>query len=117
MAYRIREMFTTLQGEGANTGRAVVLCRFSGCNLDCDFCDTDFEGTGGPGGGVYRSPEELADYAAGLWSGSENSRTILCTGGEPLLQLDDDLIGTLKENHFTILLETNGTLEIPQGMD
>lgn len=117
MTYRIREMFLTLQGEGANTGRAVVLCRFSGCNLDCDFCDTDHEGTGGPGGGVYSEPGELADRAAELWPGSEPFRTILCTGGEPLLQLDESLINTLKRKNFTVLLETNGTREIPPGID
>jgi 7-carboxy-7-deazaguanine synthase (Cx14CxxC type) len=117
MSYRVKEMIYTLQGEGANTGAAVVLCRFEGCNLDCSFCDTDFAGINGFSGGEYSSSDSLAEAACRCWQGDVPSRKILCTGGEPLLQLDSELVDTLHERGFEILLETNGTLAAPDGID
>lgn len=109
-------MYPTLQGEGYNTGAAVVLLRFEGCNLDCDFCDTDFTGTSGPGGGIWSEPEELADRIEQVWTGSTMNPSVLCTGGEPLLQLDDALIKVFRDRNFRILLETNGTIPVPSGI-
>jgi len=125
MAYLVKEVFRTLQGEGANTGRAAVFCRFTGCNLwtgreaqradaVCQFCDTDFVGTGGPGGGHFGSAGELAEHVARI--GGE-VRFVVCTGGEPLLQLDDALIDALHQRGFEIAIETNGTLPPPAGID
>lgn len=117
MSYRVKEMVHTIQGEGANAGRTVVLCRFEGCNLSCVFCDTDFTGTDGPGGGVFTSPGELAAAVDGLWTGDGSRKAVLCTGGEPLLQLDGSLVEAFHGRGFRVLLETNGTLAAPNGVD
>ena len=128
MTYSVKEIFLTLQGEGGQAGRAAVFCRFSGCNLwngreedraaaVCRFCDTDFVGTDGPGGGKFATPEELADAVAGAWTGGARDRLVVCTGGEPLLQLDKPLIKALHARGFAIALETNGTLAAPPGID
>ncbi|MFJ1252674.1 7-carboxy-7-deazaguanine synthase [Cupriavidus sp. CuC1] len=133
MTYAVKEIFYTLQGEGANAGRAAVFCRFSGCNLwsgreedragaVCQFCDTDFVGTDGTEGGKYRSAEALADKVAAQWpQGVESSAAgrplVVCTGGEPLLQLDAPLIDALHARGFEIAIETNGTLPVPDGID
>ena len=127
MGYLVKEVFLTLQGEGANAGRAAVFCRFAGCNLwsgreehrataVCRFCDTDFVGTDGPGGGRFDSGEALAAHAAEV-AGPGATRLIVCTGGEPLLQLDAPLIDALHALDFEIAIETNGTLPIPDGVD
>ncbi len=117
MPYSVKEMILTLQGEGARSGMPVVLCRFRGCNLDCSFCDTEHEGESGRGGGSFRSGRELAAAAAELWRGGDDRRAILLTGGEPLLQVDDELSEALHSHGFMILLETNGTLPLPRGID
>jgi 7-carboxy-7-deazaguanine synthase (Cx14CxxC type) len=131
MSYKIKELFYTLQGEGAQAGRASVFCRFTGCNLwtgreqdrhkaVCQFCDTDFLGTDGPGGGRFSTAEELADAVASAWPSHAPSNArpyVVCTGGEPLLQLDADLINALHKRGFEIAIETNGTLEPPEGID
>lgn len=128
MSYTVKEIFYTLQGEGANAGRAAVFCRFSGCNLwsgreedrsraVCQFCDTDFVGTG-PDGGRFATPEDLADPIARAWRGdSDEPRLVVCTGGEPLLQLDEPLIDSLHERGFTVAIETNGTRPAPATID
>ena len=127
MTYTVKEIFYTLQGEGANTGRPAVFCRFSGCNLwsgleadrshaICKFCDTDFVGTDGPGGGRFRSPGELGDTVASKWPGG-GRRLVVCTGGEPLLQLGEIAIAALASHGFEIAIETNGTIPIPPGVD
>lgn len=128
MSYSVKELFLTLQGEGAQTGQRAVFLRFSGCNLwsgreqdraaaTCTFCDTDFIGTNGPGGGRFEHADSLADAAAATWGPDTAHRFIVCTGGEPLLQLDAPLIAALKARHFRIAVETNGTLEAPEGLD
>ncbi|QWG22414.1 7-carboxy-7-deazaguanine synthase [Bradyrhizobium sediminis] len=128
MSYAVKEIFLTLQGEGAHAGRAAVFCRFSGCNLwsgreqdrataACQFCDTDFVGTNGTLGGRYASADELADAIAGQWAGEHGYRYVVLTGGEPLLQVDGDLIDALHARGFTIGLETNGTIKPPDGVD
>ena len=128
MAYAVKEIFKTLQGEGAHTGRAAVFCRFSGCNLwsgreedrasaPCTFCDTDFVGMDGEGGGRFRSASELADAVERAWAGSPGQRYVVCTGGEPLLQLDDALIEALHARGFEVGVETNGTQSAPAGLD
>jgi 7-carboxy-7-deazaguanine synthase (Cx14CxxC type) len=117
MMYRIKEMVYTLQGEGFNSGKAVVLCRFEGCNLSCSFCDTDFQGIDGPGGGEFESAGELAEAVSKIWKGDRSHPRVLCTGGEPLLQLDGQLTDALHAQGFEILLETNGTIELPEGID
>src|SRR5262245_55888941 len=120
-------MFYTLQGEGARTGRPAVFVRFAGCNLwsgreqdraeaVCQFCDTQFVGTDGDGGGKFETPEALARAVAALWPGG-GKPYVVCTGGEPLLQLDEPLIGALHDNGFEIAIETNGTLPAPVGID
>jgi 7-carboxy-7-deazaguanine synthase len=127
MTYSIKEIFYTLQGEGRNAGRAAVFCRFAGCNLwsgreadrstaRCTFCDTDFIGTDGAGGGKFSTAEELAAAIASEWRGDAN-RFVVCTGGEPLLQLDAALIAELHAKGFEIAIETNGTLQPPPGLD
>src|SRR5262245_30028121 len=133
MTYRVKELFATLQGEGARTGRAAVFCRFTGCNLwtgheeqrasaICQFCDTDFVGTDGPGGGVFASAADLASAAADTWraglgaGGVDERRYIVCTGGEPLLQLDKSLIDAFHHESFEIAIETNGTKAVPPGV-
>lgn len=130
MAYTVKELFYTLQGEGAQSGRPAVFCRFAGCNLwsgserdrataVCQFCDTDFVGTDGPGGGRYDSAEQLADAIGRLWPRAQGRgcRFVVCTGGEPLLQFDDDLIAALHRRSFEIAVETNGTRPVPAGVD
>ena len=135
MTYTVKEIFYTLQGEGAQAGRASVFCRFSGCNLwsgreedrsraVCQFCDTDFVGTG-PDGGKFGSASELADAIDRCWGGppTHSDRTsgrvkyVVCTGGEPLLQLDDALIDALHERGFDVAVETNGTRPAPRSLD
>lgn len=114
--YRIKEMVLTLQGEGALTGTAVVLLRFEGCNLNCDFCDTDFTGTNGEGGGIFSTALELAEAVQSKWV-SNTRVNVLCTGGEPLLQLDRQLINEFHAKGFKILIETNGTIPAPEHID
>lgn len=150
MSYTVKEIFYTLQGEGAQSGRAAVFCRFAGCNLwtgreedraraVCQFCDTDFVGTG-PDGGRFASANELADAVARCWQGGRGKgetgrdedspgspgsagspgggrRYVVCTGGEPLLQLDEDLISALHERGFEVAIETNGTRPAPSSLD
>lgn len=124
--YSVKEIFYTLQGEGANAGRAAVFCRFAGCNLwsgrdedradaDCQFCDTDFVGTDGEGGGRFATADELAAACASAAGGQPG--LIVLTGGEPMLQVDEALIGALHARKFTIALETNGTLPVPSAID
>lgn len=149
MSYAVKEIYATLQGEGANTGRVAVFLRFAGCNLwtgrerdraraTCRFCDTDFVGTDGPGGGRFADAEALADAVAARWpataadardasprspvhhrSGEHRSgeRLVVCTGGEPALQLDHGLVGALHARRFTVAVETNGTRPLPPGLD
>ena len=129
MSYAVKEIFYTLQGEGAQAGRAAVFCRFAGCNLwsgreedraqaVCNFCDTDFVGTEGQGGGKFRTADELADAIQALWpSGETDHRYVVCTGGEPLLQVDTPLIDALHARGFEIAVETNGTQAAPDGLD
>jgi 7-carboxy-7-deazaguanine synthase (Cx14CxxC type) len=129
MAYRVKEIFYTLQGEGANAGRPAVFCRFAGCNLwsgheqhrssaICQFCDTEFVGTDGPGGGRFDTASDLAAAVERAWEPTGAARRfVVCTGGEPLLQLDDAVVGTLHDRGFEIAIETNGTLEPPAGVD
>lgn len=128
MTYTVKEIFYTLQGEGANTGRAAVFCRFSGCNLwsgreddrsraVCQFCDTDFVGIGDEGG-RFQSPAELAAAVDRSWRAEHGGeRFVVCTGGEPLLQLDDPLVHSLHERGFIVAVETNGTRPAPISID
>ena len=134
MSYSVKEIFYTLQGEGANAGRPAVLQRFAGCNLwsgreadraeaQCRFCDTEFVGTDGVGGGKFETADALAAAVAAAWSGpgAEGSarradgRFVVCTGGEPLLQLDSVLVAALRKRGFAVAVETNGTLAAPTG--
>lgn len=127
--YSVKELFYTLQGEGAQTGTAAVFCRFSGCNLwsgreedresaACRFCDTDFVGTDGNGGGKYPNAALLASKISETWRGlSQAERLVVFTGGEPLLQLDTELIDAVKALGFRVAIETNGTLDSPPGVD
>ncbi|MCK5131842.1 MAG: 7-carboxy-7-deazaguanine synthase [Candidatus Sabulitectum sp.] len=115
--YRIKEMLLTLQGEGAMTGTAVVLLRFEGCNLNCDFCDTDFTGTDGEGGGIFNTASELAEAVQSKWLSDTNTPNVLCTGGEPLMQLDRELIKEFHAKGFRILVETNGTVKAQKHID
>jgi 7-carboxy-7-deazaguanine synthase (Cx14CxxC type) len=130
MTYSVKEIYYTLQGEGARTGRPAVFLRFAGCNLwsgrerdretaVCRFCDTDFVGTDGLGGGKFTSATELADAVAARWPASSRSTDpyVVCTGGEPLLQLDDAAISALHERGFEVGVETNGTLPAPAALD
>lgn len=118
MTYAVKEIFYTLQGEGARSGRAAVFLRFSGCNLSCAFCDTDFSGTDGEGGGRYADAESLAQAVAGHWPKGANAQPyVVCTGGEPLLQLDGLLISALHERSFEIAVETNGSIAVPSGIE
>ena len=137
MTYSVKEIFYTLQGEGAQTGRAAVFCRFAGCNLwsgreedrsraICQFCDTDFVGTG-PDGGRFTTAKELADAIDRCWGGgrlgydaaaeSRDSRYVVCTGGEPLLQVNEELITELHRRGFEVAVETNGTRPAPASLD
>ncbi len=129
MAYAVKEIFYTLQGEGANTGKPAVFCRFAGCNLwsglerdraeaVCRFCDTDFVGTDGDGGGKFADADALANAISKTWRGNGGAeRFVVCTGGEPLLQVDAALIAALHARDFKIAVETNGTLAPPAGLD
>ena len=129
MSYAAKEIFYTLQGEGVHTGRAAVFCRFAGCNLwsgreqdrataVCQFCDTDFVGTDGDGGGKFDTAEELAAAVTAKWPQSDKGkRFVVCTGGEPLLQIDTALIDALHRENFIIAIETNGTIAVPEGID
>ena len=129
--YAVKELYYTLQGEGAQTGRAAVFCRFAGCNLwtglerdragaVCTFCDTDFVGTDGPGGGKFATPADLAHAAARTWNEGRpltGKPLVVCTGGEPLLQLDVPLINAFHAEGFDVAIETNGTQPAPPGLD
>ena len=130
MSYAVKEIFYTLQGEGAQSGRAAVFCRFVGCNLwsgherdrasaVCQFCDTDFLGTDGPDGGKFDTATGLADRIEQTWQSTSTSGTrfVVFTGGEPLLQLDSPLIDALHARDFEIAVETNGTVAAPSGLD
>ena len=128
MSYAVKEIFLTLQGEGGQAGRPAVFCRFAGCNLwsgreqdrasaVCNFCDTDFVGLDGPGGGRFANADALADAVEAAWEGGADDRLVVLTGGEPLLQLDAALIEALHARGFALALETNGTLPVPAGVD
>jgi 7-carboxy-7-deazaguanine synthase len=131
MAYQVKETFYTLQGEGTHAGRPAVFCRFAACNLwngresgrvraICKFCDTDFVGTDGPGGGTFATPTDLATHVSAMWQGNAHERAqpfVVCTGGEPLLQLDEPLVDELHAAGFEIAVETNGTQSAPAGLD
>jgi 7-carboxy-7-deazaguanine synthase (Cx14CxxC type) len=129
MTYSVKEIYYTLQGEGAQAGRAAVFCRFAGCNLwtgreedrakaICQFCDTDFVGTDGPGGGKFTTAADLAAAIDRAWPAQgEGGKLIVCTGGEPLLQLDETLIEALHRRGFEVAVETNGTQAAPPGLD
>ena len=127
MTYTVKEIYATLQGEGFHTGRPAVFLRFAGCNLwtglerdrataTCRFCDTDFVGTDGPGGGKFATAAKLADRVAATWD-ARGEPFVVCTGGEPLLQLDRALLDALHARGFTVAIETNGTLPVPDGVD
>jgi len=128
MSYAVKEIFLTLQGEGGQAGRPAVFCRFAGCNLwsgreqdraeaVCTFCDTDFVGLDGPGGGRFASAQALAEAVERAWIGGPDGRLVVCTGGEPLLQVDPLLVAALHARGFAIAVETNGTLPAPDGID
>jgi 7-carboxy-7-deazaguanine synthase len=128
VTYAVKEMFYSLQGEGRHAGRPAVFCRFAGCNLwsgrerdrpkaDCRFCDTDFVGTDGDGGGRFPTAVELAYSINRMWRGEGGQRFAVLTGGEPLLQVDEDLIAALHAHDFEIAVETNGTLSAPSSID
>ena len=128
MSYAVKEIFLTLQGEGGQAGQPAVFCRFAGCNLwsgreedrakaVCTFCDTDFVGMDGEGGGRFRTAGDLAAAVEAAWTGGPDHRLVVCTGGEPLLQVDAPLIEALHARGFRIALETNGTLAAPEGID
>jgi len=131
VTYAVKEIFFTLQGEGANTGRPAVFCRFAGCNLwtgreadranaTCNFCDTDFVGVDGPGGGKFTGADDLARAVAEKWPANVSARArklVVCTGGEPLLQMDAELVHALHAQRFEIAVETNGTQLPPEGID
>lgn len=128
MSYQVKEIYYTLQGEGARTGRPSVFLRLAGCNLwsgreadrataMCSFCDTQFMGTDGPGGGKFANAEVLAGVVERIWEGRSGAPYVVCTGGEPLLQLDRPLIAALHERGFEIAIESNGTVAAPEGID
>jgi 7-carboxy-7-deazaguanine synthase (Cx14CxxC type) len=134
MTYSVKEIFYTLQGEGGQAGRAAVFCRFAGCNLwsgreadrpkaVCQFCDTDFVGTDGDGGGKFETAEDLAAAIDNAWAGDRarthhsNRKFVVITGGEPLLQLDSHLLAAIKAFGFEVAVETNGTIAAPSGID
>jgi 7-carboxy-7-deazaguanine synthase len=128
MAYQVKEAFKTLQGEGLNAGRPAMFCRFAGCNLwsgresdraeaVCSFCDTDFVGVDGEGGGSFADAPALVDHLTGLWGGGETGRLVVLTGGEPMLQVDAALIAALHAAGFEIAIETNGSLPVVAGID
>ena len=129
--YTVKELFPTLQGEGTHTGRSAVFCRFAGCNLwsgreedrataVCKFCDTDFVGSDGDGGGKFETAQDLANAIESSWkstSAGPQQRYVVFTGGEPLLQLDEQLIEQLHQKGFEVAIETNGTIKVPKGVD
>ncbi|MDR5770230.1 7-carboxy-7-deazaguanine synthase [Caballeronia sp. LP006] len=128
MTYAVKEIFYTLQGEGANAGRPAVFCRFAGCNLwsgreqdraeaVCQFCDTDFVGTDGENGGKYRTPAELVAMIASLWPEGEANKFVVCTGGEPMLQIDQPFVDALHGAGFEMAIETNGSLPVLDSID
>lgn len=130
MSYTVKEIYYTLQGEGMNTGRAAVFCRFAGCNLwsgreqdrsqaICDFCDTDFVGTDGPGGGKFERARDLSRAIRRAWPAESVGRgpMVVCTGGEPLLQMDQEFVDALHADGFQVAIETNGTKRPPRGID
>ena len=128
MSYAVKEIFLTLQGEGMQAGRRAVFLRFAGCNLwsgreqdragaQCNFCDTDFVGTDGPGGGKFAEAERLADHVERLWGEKGEDRLVVITGGEPMLQLDEALIDALHRRGFRVAVESNGTLPAVAGID
>lgn len=129
MTYSVKEIFYTLQGEGAQAGLPAVFCRFAGCNLwsgleydrtksICQFCDTDFVGTNGPGGGKFKTDEDLAQAVLEAWpSGAGGTPLVVCTGGEPLLQLDRRLVAAFQKVGFRVAVETNGTLTAPENIN
>lgn len=128
MSYAVKEAFLTLQGEGAQAGRRAVFVRFAGCNLwsglerdrasaQCRFCDTDFVGTDGDGGGKFADPRSLAAHADALWGEARGPKLVVATGGEPSLQIDPPLIDALHDRGFEVAIETNGTLAAPAGID
>lgn len=129
MSFAVKEIFYTLQGEGANVGRAAVFCRFTGCNLwtgreedrahaICDFCDTDFVGTDGIGGGRFASVNTLVDAIDAKWPRHDaNKKLVVCTGGEPLLQVTAEFVDALHQRGFEVAIETNGTISPPPGID
>jgi 7-carboxy-7-deazaguanine synthase len=128
MSYAVKELFLTLQGEGVQAGSRAVFLRFAGCNLwsgreqdrasaQCSFCDTDFVGTDGPGGGKFRSAGALAEAVEEQWGEGLENRLVVITGGEPMLQLDRKLIDSLHERGFRVAIETNGTLPVAEGLD
>jgi 7-carboxy-7-deazaguanine synthase (Cx14CxxC type) len=128
MTYSVKEIFKTLQGEGGNAGRASVFCRFAGCNLwsgreedraeaTCRFCDTDFVGTDGEGGGKFATADDLSAAIARTWGEGAENRFVVFTGGEPLLQLDKELVDSVHARGFWIAVETNGTMAPPEGLD
>jgi len=128
MSYSVKEIFRTLQGEGAQAGRAAIFCRFAGCNLwsgreedraraICRFCDTDFIGTDGAGGGRFETPDAVAAAIESAWGSGANHRFVVFTGGEPLLQLDVRLLAAVRARGFESAVETNGTRQIPEGLD
>ena len=128
MTYAVKEAFLTLQGEGVQSGSRAVFLRFAGCNLwsgreadrasaQCIFCDTDFVGTDGPGGGKFGTADELADHVAALWGGTTEGRLVVITGGEPMLQLDPALVDALHRRGFRVAAESNGTLAAVPGLD
>ncbi len=128
MSYAVKEMFLTLQGEGVNAGRRAVFVRFAGCNLwsgreqdrstaVCKFCDTDFVGTDGLGGGKFADAPALADAVSGFWGAGEQDRFVVLTGGEPMLQIDDAIVDALHAAGFRIAIESNGTLPVHPGID
>ncbi len=128
MTYSIKEIFYSLQGEGAQSGRPAVFCRFTGCNLwsgreqdrdsaVCQFCDTDFVGSDGQGGGKFTTAQQLASTLKSFWPKSHIKPYIVCTGGEPMLQLDEPLIDALHKEGFEVAIETNGTIAVPSSVD
>ncbi|HEX6661152.1 MAG TPA: 7-carboxy-7-deazaguanine synthase [Sphingomicrobium sp.] len=128
MTYAVKEAFLTLQGEGVQAGSRAVFLRFAGCNLwsgreedraaaQCNFCDTDFVGTDGEGGGKFSAADELADHIAALWGPSRERRLVVITGGEPMLQLDRALVDALHQRGFRVAVETNGTLPAVEDLD
>jgi 7-carboxy-7-deazaguanine synthase len=128
VSYSVKEIFYTLQGEGGNAGRPAVFCRFAGCNLwsgreedraqaICQFCDTDFVGTNGEGGGKFETASNLASAIAMCWAAGETRRFVVLTGGEPMLQVDQELVDELHRRGFEVAIETNGTLPVPRAID